>query len=98
MNYIDKIIFTFIIVSLWISNYSAVCNHTVAPLKWQLITLLPGILSTIIYIFAVRSAVLLKAATSLDADILELTLEDVSKNQHVKILFVVIIIVENLFC
>ena len=63
-------------LALWLCNYASLCALVPNTTWWSILTLLPGVLSTMVYVVCVRSAALLKAVTQMDADVLELTIED----------------------
>lgn len=72
-------VFTMIIsfyCALWIVNYSFVANslhHDVT--FWKVITIVPGIICFILYIYLIKVAALLRSIAHIDNDIVESTME-----------------------
>lgn len=62
-------------LALWITNFVSLASEIDNTLMWQFLSLLPGILSMIFYMYTTRVASLLLAMTELDNDAVEEILE-----------------------
>ena len=62
-------------LALWITNFVTLASEMERTLMWQFLSILPGIISTLFYVYTTRVASLLLAMTELDNDAVEEILE-----------------------
>ena len=67
-----KVVETWIMVislymSLWLTNFLAVAIRAEESAMWAIVSLIPGVMSTLIYMYIIEAAAMLKVGANFDA-------------------------------